>query len=146
MDEAWSSKKAGQFIRRFVESNAFQAFKDSCGNACGICGKREVRLCVDHDHRTGQIRGLLCVGCNFGLGHLEQFLSNTISYLENSKSSSLFAGDFPAKTREELNEIIRRTMSQPDILAKRNKSKNSAESKKKMSDSMKAIWAERKFS
>lgn len=33
---------------------------------CWICGKTPV--VPDHDHQTGQLRGLLCAGCNLGIG------------------------------------------------------------------------------
>lgn len=50
----------------------------SQGGVCAICGKlprkehgRGSLLHVDHDHKTGVVRGLLCVSCNTGLGRFD---------------------------------------------------------------------------
>jgi hypothetical protein len=40
---------------------------------CAICGKKLTEpggCCVDHDHITGEVRGLLCITCNTGIGML----------------------------------------------------------------------------
>lgn len=44
-------------------------YKGQCG-LCSICDKKEelYKLAIDHDHKTGRIRGLLCRKCNAALG------------------------------------------------------------------------------
>jgi len=55
---------------------------------CAICGDtpRDRRLCVDHDHDTGEIRGLLCWLCNLAIGCMADKpdrLHKAAQYLEN---------------------------------------------------------------
>jgi hypothetical protein len=65
---------------------------------CEICGKKNKgvdkrtgfkrRLCVDHDHRTKKIRGLLCSCCNTAIGLLAEnpvLFSKVIIYLKRWK-------------------------------------------------------------
>lgn len=51
------------------------------GNACAIC-RREKPLCVDHDHETKKVRGLLCQTCNRALGMLQDSPSRARSAAE----------------------------------------------------------------
>jgi hypothetical protein len=60
------------------------------GGRCKICGRHQTefnyRLYVDHDHATGNIRGLLCHRCNFMIGLAEDnksLLLSAIEYLSN---------------------------------------------------------------
>lgn len=57
---------------------------------CAICSTFEVentrgRLCIDHDHRDGRVRGLLCIGCNTAIGSLKDDINlflEAIKYLQ----------------------------------------------------------------
>ena len=49
----------------------FRKMEEEQGGSCAICGTRpNYRLCVDHRHDTGRIRGLLCRTCNKAIGQL----------------------------------------------------------------------------
>jgi Recombination endonuclease VII len=58
---------------------------------CALCNEeskatgKNARLHVDHDHRTGKVRGLLCYGCNIAIGFLEENpdkVQKVLDYLE----------------------------------------------------------------
>lgn len=57
---------------------------------CLIC-KHESVLEVDHCHKTGKIRGLLCHQCNVGLGYFKDNIDNLIAaqkYLETNNEQN----------------------------------------------------------
>jgi hypothetical protein len=60
------------------------------GGMCAICGgapKENRKLAVDHDHKTGRIRGLLCHKCNTSLGGFQDspdILRSAIRYLKRT--------------------------------------------------------------
>lgn len=54
---------------------------------CWICEEIPKRLFIDHDHKTGEIRGCLCPSCNTFLGRIEAnptIISNIQIYLDNT--------------------------------------------------------------
>lgn len=66
-------KRKDRWVLREHGCSAFdyQRMLDEQEDGCAICGRPpecEKRLAVDHDHSTGEIRGLLCERCNQGLG------------------------------------------------------------------------------
>ena len=71
----------------------YEQMNESQGGKCAICGGTESRsdsdagLVVDHDHATGEVRGLLCNLCNTGLGAMrddESLMLAAIEYLRKS--------------------------------------------------------------
>jgi hypothetical protein len=62
--------KAGALRNMYgITIDQYKAMEARQGGRCAICNEvPETRLYVDHDHTTGEVRGLLCTRCNVGLG------------------------------------------------------------------------------
>jgi cytochrome b involved in lipid metabolism len=78
-----------------IEYDVYEFLDEKQGGVCAICktdekSVRNKHLCIDHDHSTGKIRGLLCSNCNRGLGLLkdsEEILKSAIQYLLSNYST-----------------------------------------------------------
>lgn len=82
MDEL--KKKFGMTPEEFIDMHEAQ------GGRCKICGDPLLAgkggAVVDHCHASGRIRGLLCNGCNSGIGWFKEDparMRTAILYLEN---------------------------------------------------------------
>lgn len=67
---AWLKARYG------ITASDYDAMLAAQDGRCAICGTTEPEgrrgvFCVDHDHETGAVRGLLCWPCNRRLGVLE---------------------------------------------------------------------------
>ena len=74
---------------------------------CAICEENPPEH-VDHDHETGEVRGILCFNCNGGLGQFRDrvdILKKAITYLERTRDplwlSSDSTDDFPLPTQRQ---------------------------------------------
>lgn len=78
-----------QYRSRFgISLDEVEALVAAQGGRCAICNEvpRGV-LCVDHCHRNGRVRGLLCRKCNMGIGLLRddpELLAQAAAYLRKS--------------------------------------------------------------
>lgn len=62
----------------------YEGLYDKQRGSCAICGilqdDLKQRLAVDHDHKTGEVRGLLCFRCNLMLGAFEKMKERGLLY------------------------------------------------------------------
>lgn len=88
-------KAAAQRARAGLKPGELEAMVEAQGGRCAICpvvlelsGRGASSINVDHDHRTGQLRGLLCAHCNRGLGYFRddaESLARAITYLQKQR-------------------------------------------------------------
>ena len=79
----------GKRIRSYgIQVDEFEAMMLDQDSKCYIClgDNGLIALCIDHDHKTGKVRGLLCNNCNRALGLLQdkpELLIKAVDYLIN---------------------------------------------------------------
>ena len=82
-------------------------------NRCAICGRefaarREAK--IDHDHKTGKVRNMLCNFCNAGLGQMlddPAIVAKALLYLERHGAS---------RERTEIHPFFGMTSNNPPLL------------------------------
>lgn len=84
-------KKAKNKLRRWsrykITETDYLRMVERQGGVCAICGEPPTSgktLCIDHDHKTGRLRKLLCDPCNMALGLFTDSifkLNSAINYL-----------------------------------------------------------------
>ena len=94
----WHQGRRNSWLKRRygLTLETYDALLKSQGGVCKICHSPSPRrnnqayMCVDHCHKTGRVRGLLCVKCNVLVGLLEtlgpasKITWNAMLYLKNS--------------------------------------------------------------
>lgn len=89
-----------------ITINDYQKMLEDQRGRCGICGNEAEDgryFSVDHDHDTGQIRGLLCGNCNRAIGQLQdspEILKKAIIYLEANKNYPIVPKELMIKNTE----------------------------------------------
>lgn len=90
-DKSKAQIRDGIFRRKYGITHAeYDAMLELQGGGCRICGGTNGKrmLAIDHCHNGGGVRGLLCTGCNTGLGGFKdstQLLQAAIAYLGSAQ-------------------------------------------------------------
>jgi len=87
-----STKRTQHLFRTYgIEEIELSDKMNKQSGCCEICGNTLIdrsgsnNFCVDHNHTTGEVRGLLCKKCNTALGMLEESIESAnmlIKYIE----------------------------------------------------------------
>jgi hypothetical protein len=75
-----------------ITREQFWELVETQNGSCAICGVKPespTDLHIDHDHKTGKVRGLLCQFCNQGLGSFREDprnLEKAVEYIKRTNS------------------------------------------------------------
>jgi hypothetical protein len=75
----------------------FDNILKSQSGLCAICNEKLTKPHIDHDHKTGKVRGLLCGNCNRAIGMLKddyRLAINAANYLKQPEEDANNPGQF----------------------------------------------------
>lgn len=85
----YQKKRDGKLRKYGIDHKHYERMLKAQGGRCAICGTNDYGsrgvLFVDHDHDTGDVRGLLCSRCNMVLGFVRddvETLRKAAEYLD----------------------------------------------------------------
>lgn len=80
MQKSWARKR-----KYGLSDEEFTSLLSRCEGKCQICGNIFSKTPhVDHCHKTGRVRGLLCKTCNTALGFYEKYKNDFERYLNEN--------------------------------------------------------------
>lgn len=75
-----------------ITEEEYNAMLTNQGDRCAICKRHKSdfikALAVDHCHKTGRVRGILCMPCNRGLGYFKDNPELTLAATDYLKAKS----------------------------------------------------------
>ncbi len=86
------NRKAHLKLQYGIDYKTYEQLLNDQNGCCALCGtdvpgRGYANFAVDHNHKTGEVRGLLCYHCNLGLGHFKDspgLIKRAIQYLEEN--------------------------------------------------------------
>jgi hypothetical protein len=87
------TQSKSRWRRAGVDPTAAEQALAAHNGTCDCCGTEspvEARWCVDHDHATGRVRGVLCSKCNTAIGKLGDTLEGVlraVRYLQRNQGA-----------------------------------------------------------
>jgi ribosomal protein L40E len=89
-DKALAKKRRNRLAKYKISLAEYEAMATTQGGKCLICSCiPDSRLCVDHCHTHGHVRGLLCRSCNILLGSARDSVDVLMSAIDYLKRTSV---------------------------------------------------------
>lgn len=99
----------------------FESILESQGGICPVCEESGKVMCLDHNHKTLKVRGVVCLNCNLrvigGARDQDYKLVNAARYVTDNPADKVFPAGFyleknpPKKRRVRRARTIKRPRS-----------------------------------